>query len=236
MHILLTGRAREWFWRYRKQVDFIDWKEFCQALKYQYGEVKSTFDIHEDIRNCKMKANENFETFYDSVCILLDKLSNPIPEKDLVEILLRNLRLEIRHELLYVHIFSIAHLRKLVQMRENLLENDYFRKNIPPKYFPAYQTRRQVAEVEGSSELYNGEPKCDAEMSVDAIQKSLNTFKCWNCDQSGHQWEDCLETRNIFCYGCGMKNTYKPQCTRCADKKIILAKNLMASNNVRNQP
>ncbi|KAM8721739.1 hypothetical protein ACLKA7_007588 [Drosophila subpalustris] len=31
MHILFVGKARDWFWRYHKQVDRIVWSEFCEG-------------------------------------------------------------------------------------------------------------------------------------------------------------------------------------------------------------
>ncbi|KAI8115994.1 hypothetical protein CVS40_11862 [Lucilia cuprina] len=220
LHILLAGRVCDWYWRYHKQVEVVEWKEFCEALKYQYKEFKSSFDIHEEIRNRKMKPNESFETFYESVCSMLDKLSTPIPESDLVEILTRNLRPEIRHELLYVPVYSLAHLRKLVQMREHLMESDHFRKSISNRIPSNFNIRRQVAEVDCSQELSPSDSQNEPEISVDAIQQTTQTFKCWNCDKTGHHWEDCLEPRNIFCYGCGMKNTYKPQCSKCANRKL----------------
>lgn len=108
LHILLTGKARDWYWRYHKQVRNIDWKEFCLALKYQFKEFKTSFDIQEEVPNRKMKPNETFETFFEAVSAMLDKLETPIPESELIEILTKNLRPEIRHELLYVPVYSIA--------------------------------------------------------------------------------------------------------------------------------
>lgn len=76
-------------------------------LKHQYKDFKSNYDLKKEIRNRKMKPNETFETFYESVSSLLDKLEIHISETELIEILTRNLRPGIRHELLFVPIFSI---------------------------------------------------------------------------------------------------------------------------------
>lgn len=39
---------------------------------------------------------------------------------------------------------------------------------------------------------------------------------CWNCDEMGHAFVDCeVATKNVFCYGCGAKNVYKPSCPKC---------------------
>lgn len=219
--LLLSGKAQDWFWRYHKQVDHIEWEPFCLAIKYQYKEFRSSFDIKEEIRARKMKSNENFETFYEAVSSLLDRLDSPMPEQELIEILTRNLRPEIRHELLYVPIFSIAHLRKLVQMRESLLGEDYFRKTMSLKP----QCNRRVAEIHFPSDADSEHEEVTPQLSIDAIQQPPRQVKCWNCDVFGHFWEDCEEERKVFCYGCGAKNTYKPQCSKCSLKKIAKSKN-----------
>lgn len=56
-----------------------------------------------------------------------DRLPTQMSELELIEILTRNLRPEIRQELLYIPVNSLAHLRKLVHMRENFLNDDYVR-------------------------------------------------------------------------------------------------------------
>lgn len=227
LNILLSGKARAWYWRYHKQVDIIDWDKFCMDLKYQYKDFKSNYDLKEEIRNRKMKPHETFESFYESVASLLDKLETPISETELIEILTRNLRPEIRHELLFVPIFSIAHLRKLVQMRECLLNEEQFRKGAMSKTTPTSGMRRQVAELDLPSQSANLgitdiSPKG---LSIDAIQQTTRTLLCWNCDEPGHRWDDCLATKTVFCYGCGSKNTYKPQCSTCLANKSSKSKN-----------
>lgn len=216
--ILLTGKALAWFWRYHKQVATVVWDDFCVALRYQFKDFKTDFDIREELRNRKQKPNESFELFYESVSTMIDRLSTPISEEDLIEILTRNLRPEIRHELLYVPILSIAHLRKLVQMRENLFNDEYARRNIFNKSHQQIP-RKSVSEIE----------HCDVKLpclteieklSVDAVNHTYIPPKCWNCSESGHLWEDCLKERTIFCYGCGAKNTYKPNCLKCTTKRI----------------
>lgn len=226
LHILLSGKARDWFWRYHKQVDTIQWQEFCAAIKYQYQDFKSNFDLREELRNRKMKVGESFDTFFEAVSAIIDRLENPIPEREIIEILTKNLRPDIRHELLYVPIYSIAHLRKLVQMRENLMNDEYFRRNAPTKPFNHSYQRRNVAEVDLNepTELLEASGK---KLSVDAVVQTALNSKCWNCDSQGHHWQDCLSERSIFCYGCGAKSTYKPQCQKCNSKNSAVPKNFL---------
>lgn len=45
LQILLSGRARDWLWRYRKQVQNIEWENFCQAIRSQYADFKTSSDL-----------------------------------------------------------------------------------------------------------------------------------------------------------------------------------------------
>lgn len=221
---LLAGKAREWYWRYRKTVDVISWEDFCKAIRSQYKDMKSSFDIREELRNRKQRPGETYDNFFDALSMIADRLPRPIVEEELIGIIARNLRPEIRQDLLYVPIESLSHLRKLVQMRENFLNDDYVRKALGQRnQIPQSYPRRTVAEVEHEDPLRNTE----AEYLFEVTQKNNDfTYKCWNCDKSGHHWQDCLESRTIFCYGCGSKNVYKPQCAKCIGRNATNPKNL----------
>lgn len=233
--VLLADKALHWYWRYHKKVAPIRWGDFCIALKYEYKDMRSNYDLREEIRNRKMRPGESFEIFYDSICSILDRLETPMVEAEIVEILVRNLRPDIRHELLYVPVYSIAHLRKLVQMRENLFSDDIYRRHMLGKNSSSSQPlRRNIAEVVGENKDVEIEDPMD---QIDEInQNSHARFTCFNCEEPGHHWEDCLQERKIFCYGCGMKNVYKPQCTKCGGEKSRFSKNYLRPKTTPNLP
>lgn len=220
LNILLSGKAREWFWRYRKQVPSVIWEDFCIAIRYQYKDFRSDADIREELRNRKQKPGESFESFYDSICTILDRLSSQIPDVELIEIIKRNLRPDIRHELLYVPILSIAHLRKLIQMRENLLNDETCRRHLSNKSTNNSYPKRYVSEVEHFENFIDNLDPEKTSVSVDAVAHGPHNVKCWNCQEPGHFWEDCLKDRSVFCYGCGARNIYKPNCLKCTTKKL----------------
>lgn len=225
LNILLSGKAKNWYWRYRKQVSTVDWNSFCTALRSQYRDYKTCFDIREELRNRKQKPTENFDTFYEAISSIVDRLSSPIQESELVEIITRNLLPGIRQDLLYLQIESISHLRKLVQKRENFLNDEHVRRNLLSRNQNIPPLKRQITEIEnqgGSSET-NDNSFVDAE--VDAIKTYSPNIQCWNCGDLGHHWEDCLKDRKIFCYGCGAKEVYKPNCSTCLAKKSLTSKN-----------
>lgn len=163
----------------------------------------------------------------------MDRLPSPMSDMELIEVLARNLRPEIRQDLLYVPIHSISHLRKLVQMREHFLNEESVRKTHLTRNQNPAMSRRYIAEINSAPE--NISDNRDIDGAIEAIQGGGIITKCWNCDEIGHHWQNCLQDRTIFCYGCGVKNIYKPNCLGCAFKKNNAAKNFRPLGPVRDQ-
>ncbi|KAH8345415.1 hypothetical protein KR084_007317, partial [Drosophila pseudotakahashii] len=110
---------------------------------------------------------------------------------EIVETLRRNLRPEIRHELLNVPILSVAKLREVCRRRENFLEE--VRKNQP--YQRTVPFRKQVAELIGDI------PMDDAlEFTEEEISREVGAVAliCFNCRKEGHRHKDCVEQRKVF--------------------------------------
>lgn len=212
LHVLLTSKAREWYWRYRKENPEVIWEDFCAALKNQYQDHKDDDVLMEEIRARKQKEGEPFDSFYEDIMSIVSRLTIPLDEYRLVQQLQRNLIPELRQALLYISIHSVAHLRQLVQKRENLLGDADFKQaskvNTQPRVF-----KRAVAAVETEESLQSASET--ESVSVEALQHAKRPMVCWNCDQPGHAWDMCLAERGIFCYGCGAKDFYKPQCPTC---------------------
>lgn len=223
LNTLLIGKAEDWYWCYHKQTSSLNWDDFCQAIGAQYRDFKTSYDIREELRNRKQRTNESFDAFFEAVSAIMDRLPCPMTDNELIEILARNLRPEVRQDLLYIKINSISHLRQLVQTREHFLSDEYVRKNLPSRAINTNNVaRKYIADIQGEDANESTE---DLMQNVDAIHKTMSSSKCWNCDVVGHHWQDCLHDRSIFCYGCGAKNVYKPNCIECKTRKSNHSKN-----------
>lgn len=84
-HILFEGKALKWFWRIHRSFDNLDWDELCGALKRQFKEYNTDFDIKDDIRRRKLKQNESFDDYYDAIMVLCDRLRIPLSDHELCE-------------------------------------------------------------------------------------------------------------------------------------------------------
>lgn len=64
-------------------------------FKKQYRDYRTTYDIREELNSRKQKSGESFEAFYDAINGIIDRLSVPLEDEQLIEINTRNLRPEI---------------------------------------------------------------------------------------------------------------------------------------------
>lgn len=209
-HILFKGNAEKWFWRYHRQTgNSFSWADLCRSLRKQFKDTTSDYDLREEMRSRKQKQNESFETFLETLMEMGDRVEIPLDERDFIEILIHNLKTDLRFELLHVNIPTISILRSEVRKHEKFYEE---LKQWPQR--TNFISRKQISEVEVEVEA-----RVDADNEVDALNTMDAKLQCWNCDTIGHRYRECLAPRRVFCYGCGARDRYKLKCTNCASKK-----------------
>lgn len=223
-HILFEDKALKWFWRFHRSCVHMHWDKLCDAMKRQYGDDKTDFDIRDDILQRKQRHNETFDEFHEAIMVLCDKLHTPLSEYELCETLQRNLRPEIRHDILHLEIARVSHLRRAIRRHEKFVR-DMASTNVNKRGFH----RMQVSEVISKDEQFVEDNNLDDDDTD--ICMIVKSGKCWNCDKIGHSFIDCLEPRNIFCYGCGAKNMFKPKCPNCCVKRGNVTRDVRAKKD-----
>jgi len=212
---LFAGEAKDWYWRYRRSVERVTWPPLRNALRIHFEDYRTDSDFKDIMRRRKQGPTESFEDYKNSILKLSENLAAPLSERELIDILMHGLRPHTRQQLLFTPIQSVAQLRKYV------LKGEYILSQIEkPNPAPANNAtrpgnpRRQIFEVEEHSLNVDVPPE---NLEIDAINRNIpnNRLICWNCRKDSHRYQDCLEPRTIFCYGCGAQNTYKPNCQTC---------------------
>lgn len=227
MPFILEGEAQEWFWIFQREHPNSDWQFFRDAMSHQFSRVENQFEIWDQIRSRKQKVSETFGQFYIAVAAIAGRLRPPLEEAQMIELLRANMNHNLRTALLYQPSYSLRQLHDSAMQFEKLQTSvtDFSREARPPQ-----RRISELAYVEPPPVPYCPDPIPSANSSrqtfdlyplyetVDAISAANKAEKlvCWNCDEVGHTFFDCtVATKNVFCYGCGAKNTYRPTCLRC---------------------
>ena len=209
-HLLFTGKAKDWYWRYRRTVPQIQWNNLCVALQGHFNDHLSDMDIRELLRERKQNFNESFEDFYTEILQICDRLRIAIPDHELIEILRRNVRPHVRKELFYLQINTLAELRSLVLRREALAkELDQTYRN-PKKHINEIDSTddNSVFHAEDTDHV-NEFVRSNSDQNSDRIQG------CFNCKSLDHRYKDCMAPKTVFCFGCGKPDVFRPKCPRC---------------------
>lgn len=237
MHYVLHGAAQDWYWVYHRDNPHADWDTFKGAMRRHFSLIETQVEIREKISKRKQRSGEAFNDFYLAVAGLAARLNQRMPDNELVEILRANMAPQLKSALLFHPTQTVATLQEYCKRYERLWQVEAVSANRQPKpsftprvheiFVPVEPIPYGVQQVDPNV-YYDASqypyPYAYADQ-VEAIQKHDDQKKaanrsdlmiCWNCDEMGHTFDVCtVATRNVFCYGCGLKNNYKPTCTRC---------------------
>lgn len=234
MHYVLHGEAQSWYWIYHRDNPQVNWNVFKDALRRHFSLVETQVEIREKISKRKQRVGEAFNEFYLVVAGIASRLNHRMPENELVEILRANMIPPLKSALLFQQTHTVAQLQECCKkcerlwQTESLSANRISRTTLPPRVneITAHMENVSIGEYQVEPQIfYNANDNQYGYVDqIDALQKPddkkianrMDLMICWNCDEMGHTFDLCtVATRNIFCYGCGLKNTYKPTCTRC---------------------
>lgn len=208
-HLLFSGPALSFYWRVHRTVRDLDWYELCSRLQERYQDQRTDRDIKDAMRRRKQGSNESFDEFLDAMLSIADSLREPMSDSEIAVEVRYNLRAELQHELLHIDTSDLASLRRECHRHEEFL------RSIRPQYRSAL--KRSFVNSLQAEEKSDSETEEAQEAVVCAIRSSDNS-KCWNCEEPGHRYHDCLQARRVFCYGCGAVDVYKPNCEKCKTK------------------
>jgi len=209
-NVLFSGPALQFYWRFQRTSSEPNWFHLCTSLRERYREQRTDEEIKDSLRHRKQKSGENFDDFLDAILTIADALREPMSDSELVTNVKKNLKPELRLELLHVLTPNIASLRAECHKHERFLISMAGRSAARPP--PNRRFVNELVHVEESREEENYQTLNDVE--INAMRKA-ERYKCWNWEETGHRYHDCLKARRIFCYGCGRLDTYKPSCLKC---------------------
>ena len=205
-HLLFSGHALSFYWRIHRTAVNMNWYELCSRLQERYQDQRTDRDIKNAMRRRKQGSNESFDDFLDAILTIADSLREPMSDSELTTEIRHNLRSELLHELLHIDTPDLATLRKECHRHEEFYRSisSHSRSNF----------RKPVVNAIAHEDESGSDAEEISASDVCAV-RSLDNVKCWNCEEQGHRYHDCLQPRRVFCYGCGAAETYKPNCAKC---------------------
>lgn len=224
MHYLLHDDALDWFWDYHRNNPVSSWAEFVAAMRHQYSSTDTDLEIYDKIRSRKQLQGETFTKFSVAVSLLASRLRTPLSEAERLEHLRANMSLGLRNALLFHPTRSVHQLQELAKRFEKLSVSNT--DSVRP-------SSRRVSELNAhpAAECYHDstaftssvDSNFPEQVAIEAVAahatpapNRADLLVCWNCDEMGHTYMDCVvATRNVFCFGCGAKNIYRPNCAKC---------------------
>lgn len=208
-HLFLRGKADLWFWFYLEQRPNTTYSQLKEALIKKFGTVENDCDRIVKMVERRQMVKESFDDFYTDLVSMNSRLSQPLTDLKLTELIKNNCRESLGSLLFSQELCNLDNLRDAARKAEKYLARQY----------QLRQQKRAIAEIETFPDLELEESEAGEVAAISSRNsnkwKAIDTtnFKCWNCDQKGHSFYECpLEKRNLFCYKCGEKNVTTPQC------------------------
>lgn len=202
----LEGDASKWFYRYRRTQESLTWDQLKIAMMTHFRGGDSDESLWCKIAKRRQGPNESFDTFYNSVLDIQDRLNGRLTDKQMIGILQENLRNDIQ---LCLISFDPKSLTEFVNKCR------YTDRKLRPQLYQGNYSRR-ISEIETDLQNEDASPEIEAFASRRPFNpNSQANMRCWNCDTAGHNFVMCEEAPRRFCYWCGYKNVTCKNCPSC---------------------
>lgn len=205
-HLLVAGTVRQWYWALLQTTVISDWSTLRLALLNRYKTIRSNWELMQELVERKQVPDESIDDYFHSLNLLRARLEVPVAEGEVIKIAKRNLRESIAKIVYPMNVSSVEQLRMECLEAERI----FLRNNSRNMVSQPIRSQKYINEVNATFEEDN------QAQQVHELASINRATKCWNCQQEGHVFKECLSRqRSLFCYKCGRPNTITPNCPIC---------------------
>lgn len=234
-HCLLTGNASDFYWVQRRKNPNHTWAAFKRCMIAHFARQETDLEIRRVIMGRVQGLSEGFGDFSLAMECLAARLTRPMADDELMDILRQNMSPKLQTCMLMINTPNTETLKTVCLKYERLWASQAEalkdRRMTRRMAELGFEDTPQVEEVRGpnvrqlnfpsgflgygdEAEFNGGEVAAMARAKP--VPNRNEYMVCWNCDDLGHSFTDCSSPdRKVFCYGCGTKNAYKPSCIKC---------------------
>lgn len=225
-HLLIEGKAVNWFWVYCEEHEDIDLKhmkkEMARVFKTYESDISLTTRMYE-----RKQGKDSFENFYYDILDINYTMKNPLSDPQIIEILRSNMDDEVRQRIFtyetrdrtkYFHKANKAY-KDVCKTRERRKET-----------FANPRTPRRIHEVD-LEDLSSTEIE-EISAKINNWKAKRNQLTCFNCHSAEHLLRDCPEEiTRFFCFKCGLDGYATPKCPKCSLNSTRSAENVRISRS-----
>ncbi|XP_046806055.1 uncharacterized protein LOC124419698 [Lucilia cuprina] len=210
-HILLDGKAEQWYWLFTKQNRNVTYPLLRHALTKEFGHIESDHEVILKISLRKQSFKECYDDFHSSIVSMNLRFQNPLPDPTLIDIIKRNLNPNLRFLLFNSDSRDLNEFRDKARKAEKVLRETRFQN-------PNIVQTRNVSEIEVLPEEDDSPETIDPQIEALKFSKKptkydFSNIQCWNCLLYGHSYIYCSKPiEKYFCFKCGTKGFLTPNC------------------------
>lgn len=232
LHSLLVDSAADFYWVHRRKNPNATWNQLKTSLLAHFSKQENDFELRKTIMSRRQGIREEFGEFCLVIECMAARLTRQMDDAEILEIIRQNMSPRLQDRLLMLPIPSLDFLKSTCQRYErmwsrhsNVSTDGRFSGRMAELGFNAPNNVGEVADSFQHMDISTdrGVDPVPFEFEVAEINRNAGPRPspeyviCWNCDDIGHTFVDCQSpVRNVFCYGCGAKNTYRPKCSKCS--------------------
>lgn len=110
-HLLVSESVKDWYWSFISTHGLTDWPVLRLALLSQYQTPRSNFEVMRDLVERKQQHNETIDMFFLAMNKLRSRLTQPMPEYDMIKIMKRNVNPNLAKIIYPLNVSSVEQLR-----------------------------------------------------------------------------------------------------------------------------
>lgn len=212
LHTLFSKQLSPWYWDLHRRSPNRSWEHYKQALLSEWSDHLDDEDIRDRMSARRQKPDEKFTEYHHALRRIRNQLRTDISDREFLGIVRRGLLP------VYQMKMSILEARTIRELQERVTKFETAKLRLK-----TLLPRHRVEEAHGGYEISSSMQDtyllpAEHGQGLEAVAVKTGTV-CWNCDRPGHFYTDCLvPSQGVFCFGCGQKGVYKPQCPACSTK------------------
>lgn len=226
-HLLIEGKAVNWYWMYCEEYENIDLNHMKREMARDFKSDESDISLMTKMYERK-QGNDSFEKFYYDILDINYTMTNPLIDPQIIEILKTNMDDEVRQRIFtyetqdrtkYFHKANKAY-SDVCKVREQRRKDSFANTRVPRRIHEIDIEDLSNNEIEEfSTKIYNERAK-------------RNNLTCFNCQSSEHLLRDCPEEiTRFFCFKCGLDGYATPKCPKCSLNFPRSAENIRLSRS-----